>query len=98
MVRTDLYKNLGWARLGQSRYEEALAALQQAIELEAQAAPAHCLLAQVLEALGDQPTAVDEAWETCLQYGDSSRPDEDLWLGLAGQHFKDQANKGEEEK
>jgi tetratricopeptide (TPR) repeat protein len=92
VARHDLYKNLGWARLGQERYEEALAALQQAIELDAEAAPAHCLLAQVLEALGDQPAAVDQAWESCLRYGDSSRPDEDRWLGLAAQHFKDQEN------
>ncbi len=98
VVRHDLYKNLGWARLGQARYEEAVAALQQAIELEPEAAPAQCLLAQVLEALDGQAEAVDQAWETCIRYGDSSRPDEDGWLGLAGQHFKDQANKGEEEK
>lgn len=90
VARHDLYKNLGWARLGQGRYEEALAALGQAIELDAEAAPAQCLLAQVLEALGDQPGAVDQAWESCLRYGDSSRPDEDRWLGLAGQHFKNQ--------
>jgi tetratricopeptide (TPR) repeat protein len=97
-VRYDLYKNLGWARLGQARYEEAQAALGQAIELNKQGAPAQCLLAQVLEALGGQPAAAEQAWETCLRYADSSRPDEDLWLGLARQHFKGQTSQEGEEK
>jgi tetratricopeptide (TPR) repeat protein len=89
-VRYDLHKNLGWARLGQARYDEALAALDQAVELAGDRAPAHCLRAQVLEAIGDDPQAVDQAWETCLRYADSSRPDEDIWIGLARRHFEDQ--------
>jgi tetratricopeptide (TPR) repeat protein len=91
-VRYDLYKNLGWARLGQARYDEALATLQEAIRLANEEAPAYCLLAQVLEAEESQGEALDDAWETCLRYADSSRPDEDLWLGLARQHFEDQTD------
>lgn len=91
-VRYDLYKNLGWARLGQGRHDEALAALQEAVSLDPEGAPAHCLLAQVLEAKEEQQKAVDDAWEACLQYADSSRPDEDIWLGLARQHAAAQSN------
>ena len=91
-MRYDLYKNLGWARLGQARYDEALVALQEAIKLADEEAPAYCLLAQVLEAEESQGEALDDAWETCLRYADSSRPDEDLWLGLARQHFEDQTD------
>jgi hypothetical protein len=43
---------------------------------------------------------VDAEWETCLAGVDSSRPDEDVWLGMARQHFEDQSvqQEGEEEE
>jgi tetratricopeptide (TPR) repeat protein len=89
-VRYSLYKNLAWARLKQGRYDEALVALQEAIKLASDKAPAHCLLAQVLEAQEKPQKEVDDAWEACLQYADSSRPDEDTWLGMARQYFSSQ--------
>ncbi len=92
-VRYDLYKNLGWARLGQARYDEALVALQEAIELAPDKAPAYCLLAQVLQAQESEQKVIDDTWQACLQYGDSSRPDEDAWLGLARQHFEEQESR-----
>jgi tetratricopeptide (TPR) repeat protein len=81
-VRYDLLKNLGWARLGQGRYAEAGQLLQEAIALTNERAPAHCLLAQVLEA----QTQINEArteWEQCLAFASSRQPDEDAWIGMA---------------
>jgi hypothetical protein len=43
-----------------------------------------------LEAKEAEQKAVGDAWETCLQYADSSRPDEDVWIGLARRHFEAQ--------
>lgn len=81
-VRYDMLKNLGWARLEQGRYAEAEAALSDAIDLRPDRAPAHCLLARVL----DSPQPNDEAlpeWEACLQTASSRNPDEDIWIALA---------------
>jgi tetratricopeptide (TPR) repeat protein len=83
-VRYDLHKNLGWARFGQARYEEAIVELEAAIALSPNMAPAHCLLAQVLERRGEAAGALAE-WETCLKLADPLRPDEDTWIGLARQ-------------
>lgn len=77
-----LHKNLGWARLGQGRYAEAKAELMAAIDLDKEQAPAYGLLAQALEGLGEQEDAL-VAWENCLRYASSYRPDEDTWIGLA---------------
>jgi Flp pilus assembly protein TadD len=81
-VKYDLHKNLGWARLGQARYDEATSELQAAIALAPEQAPAHCLLAQVLDSWGNTSAATVE-WETCLKLADPLRPDEDIWIGLA---------------
>jgi tetratricopeptide (TPR) repeat protein len=85
-VRYDLHKNLGWARLEQGRYEEAIIELQAAVVLSDDKAPAHCLLAQVLEKKGDQAGALTE-WEFCLKLADPLRPDEDTWIGMARQRL-----------
>jgi tetratricopeptide (TPR) repeat protein len=85
-VRYDLHKNLGWARLEQGRYEEAIIELQAAVVLFDDKAPAHCLLAQVLEKKGDQAGALTE-WEFCLKLADPLRPDEDTWIGMARQRL-----------
>lgn len=86
-VRYSLHKNLGWARLKQKRYEDAEAQLQEAIELASEQAPAHCLLAQVLEGQGDKKNALNE-WEKCLQRASHREPDEDAWIGMAQQRLK----------
>lgn len=77
-----IQKNLGWARLEQGRYEEALYHLEEAIKLDSDRAPARCLLAQVYEALGDNKKALPE-WETCLNNAKPENPDEDIWIGMA---------------
>ena len=81
-VRYDMLKNLGWARLQQGRLTEARVHLEEAVELEPRNAAAHCLLAQVYDALVDLEMGHAE-WERCLQYASSNNPDEDAWIGLA---------------
>ncbi len=86
-VRYDMLKNLGWARLGQARYDEAEYHLRSAIDLAKDEAPAHCLLAQVLEGLGDAARARPE-WEDCLRLASARNPDEDAWIGFASQRLE----------
>ena len=81
-----LHKNLGWARLGQGRYAEAKAELITAIDLNKEQAAAYGLLAQTLEGLGEKEKAL-VAWENCLRYASSYRPDEDTWIDLARQRL-----------
>ncbi|MCC5631975.1 tetratricopeptide repeat protein [Nostoc sphaeroides CHAB 2801] len=86
----SLFKNLGWARLQQGRYEEAEQALQAAIGIARNPdaekhipnpGAAYCLLAQALEKL-KQPTALEQ-WQQCSQFGSRLNADEDTWLHLA---------------
>ena len=93
----NLYKNLGWARLLQERYEEAVFPLQAAIGVtqrpEAAAeilnpASAYCLLAQVQEQQGDK-TAALESWADCYRLGKSTNPDEDTWGFQACQRLEE---------
>ncbi|MBD1865995.1 tetratricopeptide repeat protein [Oculatella sp. FACHB-28] len=81
-LRYSILKNLGWARLGQERYDEAEVYLQEAIKVNNAMAPAHCLLAQVLEKL-DQPQDAIAVWERCLSSAKVTDPDEDKWYGMA---------------
>ncbi len=59
------YKNLGWARLKQQDYGEAIKYLKKAKELDSNRTDTYCLLAQVQEALGDTNSA-RLSWEVCL--------------------------------
>lgn len=85
-VHYSLVKNLGWARLGQGRYEEALEHLQEAIALDKTRPAAYCLLAQVQEAQGQHAAALT-TWQTCLKYAQPQNPDEDDWIGIARQRL-----------
>ena len=65
---------------------EAKANLETAIDLARenqlspnQQASAHCLLAQVLEAKGDDSKQVREEWEYCLCHNSVKTPEEDVW-------------------
>ena len=90
LVRYSLYKNLGWARLNQSRYEDAKDALKEAIAIKAipQQASAHCLLAQALEQLEEDKKAL-EAWINCDKYPrNPDAPEEDEWIHQAKQRLK----------
>lgn len=75
--QSALYKNLGWARLEQKRYTEAMTHLQKAIQLDPQRTDAYCLLAQTQEALGEMSNA-RISWEVCL-LTDSSLPEVQVW-------------------
>ena len=77
----NLLKNLGWARLKQKNYIDAANWLAQALDIEMQLAPAHCLLAQNLEGQGFPEKAKAE-WELCLDYAVLSDSDEAVWIGL----------------
>jgi len=86
-IKYALMKNLGWARLGQGRYQEAKEQLQEAIQLIGDRAPAHCLLAQVLE-VQKETVAAQKEWQSCLQFGRNDRSDEDQWMGIARQRLQ----------
>lgn len=86
-IRYSFLKNLGWARLGQGRVEEAEVALNEAIAHESDDAAAHCLLAQVLEKREKEKEVLKE-WENCLRYAQSQIPEEDKWMRLAQQRLK----------
>ncbi|MBD0363729.1 MAG: tetratricopeptide repeat protein, partial [Coleofasciculus sp. C3-bin4] len=91
-MRADMYKNRGWARLEQGRYAEAQLDLTEAIKLKSEHAPAHCLLAQVLERDRNQKNALSE-WEKCLGFAyHPNTPEEDKLVHLARQRL--QAERG----
>ena len=85
-VKYDLKKNIGWARVKQKAYDEALIVLQEAVSLAPNRAPAHCLLAQTLDGQNKNTEAFAE-WEKCNALADPTRPDEDAWLLLARQRL-----------
>lgn len=87
----NLLKNMAWLRLNQERYLEADPLLREAIQLDNERAPAHCLQAQVLDAQEQLDTGL-ESWEKCVQYADGNNPDEDHWIGMAYQAFEREEN------
>ena len=92
LVKYSLYKNLGWARLEQGRYEEADEALLSAIRLKNSRASAHCLRAQLGERQGNKVMAMNH-WKICYQEGISKNsnrpmPEEDQWFDMARQRLE----------
>ena len=83
-LKYDIHKNMGWALLKLYRHAEAKAHLQDAIKLAPEHAPAHCILAQVLEHQQDNKGALVE-WKQCLAYASNYKPDETIWIGMAKQ-------------
>ncbi|MDM8526703.1 tetratricopeptide repeat protein [Anaerolineales bacterium HSG24] len=86
-VQYNIHKNLGWARLEQGRHDEATTALNDALILEPNQAPAHCLMAQLLMAQEAETAQIETHWEACLQDADPTYPDEDMWMGLAREFY-----------
>ena len=86
-VKYALLKNLGWAQVELKNYSEAKSWLKEAIALDPQKAPAHCLLARVLEAQAQTGEAL-KSWDECLIYADGGRADEYLWLSIAREKLK----------
>jgi tetratricopeptide (TPR) repeat protein len=87
VVKYALYKNLGWARLKQHRYSEALEHLEQAVKIDINRADAYCLMAQVKQS-ENHDLAAQEDWESCLKFLQTDVPDHDVWKGLAQDYFK----------
>ena len=91
-VKYSLLKNLGWARLEQRRYSEALQHLDEARKVDNDTAATYCLKAQVLEGMKKTKEAQPQ-WKICLKYADSQELDEDIWIGMAGQRLKEEKTK-----
>jgi len=85
-ARYALYKNLGWAYLGQENYQKALGYLQTSVALRQDFADTHYLLGLVYEALGETEMAIQEL-QTFLQYADPARHSE--WIDDAQRRLKD---------
>ncbi|MEA5517216.1 protein kinase domain-containing protein [Nodularia sp. UHCC 0506] len=76
-IKTTLYKNLGWAKLGQQEYIEANKYLQKSLEIDATKTDTYCLLAQVQDAV-DETTNARISWEVCM-IAESSLPEVLIW-------------------
>jgi tetratricopeptide (TPR) repeat protein len=94
-TRYNVWKNLGWARVGQQRFYEARSSLDQALALRPDAAPAHCLLGKVYAGLGQRPEA-EAAWHSCIRFAHAQDPDEDRWIGEGQAYLRQLAPGGEQ--
>ena len=87
-VKSDLYKNLGWAHFVENRYPEAEKNLREAIAIEETNTPAYCLLAQVLEGQEKEAEALGQ-WQKCLDYPTPPQnPEVNTWKSMAKQRLK----------
>ena len=87
-VKSDLYKNLGWAHLVENNYAEAEKNLRQAIAADEINTPAYCLLAQVLEGQEKEAEALGQ-WQKCLDYPTPPQnPEVNIWKIMARQRLK----------
>lgn len=90
-IQYSLFKNLGWARLKQERYQEAKDALKIAINIEPKNASAYCLLSQVLEKLDSKQKDLEDLKEVLFNCINSqtnpNNPEEDEWVYQAQQNM-----------
>lgn len=101
VTKHAVLKNLGWARLQQKNYPDAEARLLDAIALQPTMqfenddrrreaiADTHCLLAQVMEGLGDKRDALAK-WNVCNQNVNITIPEHDAWNAIAEQRLTSQ--------
>lgn len=87
IVKAALLTYLAWDWKEKGRFEEALEKLQAAVKLQSDRGLTYGIMAEVLEALGEDAAAL-EAWKNCLEYAKSDRRDEDVWIGKARQRLK----------
>jgi Tfp pilus assembly protein PilF len=78
-IKATLYKNLGWAKLGQRKYSQANNYLQKSININGTRTDTYCLLAQVQDALGET-TQARIYWEVCM-IAESNLPEVFNWRG-----------------
>ncbi len=95
-----IYKNLGWARLKQKRYQDAENSLAIAKVTKKQnqgnipkPGSVHCLLAQVYEKQEKDKNTINKQWKTCLDLAKRTVTEEDAWLHQARQRIPDTANR-----
>ena len=81
-VKSACFKNRGWLRLKQKRYDAAETDLRKAISLSNKTPEAQCLLAQVLEAKGKPQEALTH-WQQTLKSANSSIPKQDECIEMA---------------
>ena len=81
-VKSACFKNRGWLRLKQKRYDAAETDLRKAISPSNETPEAQCLLAQVLEAKGKPQEALTH-WQQTLKSANSSIPKQDECIEMA---------------
>lgn len=86
-IKSNLYKNIGWAYLEKADYIASENNLEMAINLNSKNASAYCLLAQLRETQKDKKGAMI-AWENCHKYGDPNNPDEQIFISQARQRIE----------
>jgi CHAT domain len=86
-LKSSCFKNRGWVRFTQQRYDAAEADLRQAISLSNKTPEAQCLLAQVLEAKG-KPQAALTHWQETLKSANSSIPEQDECIEMAKERLQ----------
>lgn len=94
-VRYSLHKNLGWLYFLKTKYSDAKAQLDIAIEISERSdvdlydsgSAAHCLMAETLEEQQLQNASL-QSWQRCCQLGgDANTPEEYQWMDQAKQKF-----------
>ncbi len=75
-VKSACFKNRGWLRLKQNRYDAAETDLRKAISLSNKTPEAQCFLAKVLEIKG-KPQEAAKHWQETLKSANSSIPEQD---------------------
>jgi tetratricopeptide (TPR) repeat protein/DNA-binding CsgD family transcriptional regulator len=95
-LKLSIYKNLGWAYLMKSQYNQAEEYLQTALSLDSKYASAHYLMAKVLVEKGEL-TAAKQFWSNALKYdrfGEKSKefswrlPELEGWRAMAHQYLQ----------
>ena len=105
-LRTEqysIYKNLGWARFQQQRYDDAIVYLLPAMDIAKNSkyqkyirnpGAAFCIYSKILSKTNQLPSKVKENWQQCRQLielrlagGETISPEEDRWLYEAKQQL-----------
>jgi serine/threonine protein kinase len=91
-IKSDLYKNLGWANFQEKQYAEATKHLQTAIKLAPDKASPYCLMALVLQSKNNFKAALPH-WKNC-QTNEPKKdsplinPEEKMWKIMALKHLQ----------
>ncbi|MEG4322649.1 MULTISPECIES: CHAT domain-containing protein [unclassified Microcoleus] len=86
-VKSACFKNRGWLRLNQKRYDEAQADLIKAISLNSKTPEAQCLLAKVLEAKGKSKESLKH-WQETLKTANPRIPEQDECIQIAKERLR----------